>query len=76
MIHFNVPPITGNEIKYIKDAIDAHKICGDGIFTKKCNTWLEEKLGEKSKVLLTTSGTTATATQTSLSTQKAGRRGH
>ena len=59
MIHFNVPPVTGNEVKYIQEAIAAHKICGDGAFTKKCHAWLEEKLGGKSKVLLTTSGTTA-----------------
>lgn len=65
MIHFNVPPVTGNEVKYIQQAIDAHKICGDGEFTKKCNAWLEEKINQgssssfKSRVLLTTSGTTA-----------------
>lgn len=59
MIHFNVPPVTGNEVKYIQEAIAAHKICGDGAFTKKCHAWLEERLGGKSKVLLTTSGTTA-----------------
>lgn len=59
MIHFNVPPVTGNEVKYIQEAIAAHKICGDGQFTKKCHAWLEEKLGGKSRVLLTTSGTTA-----------------
>lgn len=59
MIHFNVPPVTGNEVKYIQEAIAAHKICGDGQFTKKCHAWLEERLGGKSKVLLTTSGTTA-----------------
>lgn len=58
MIHFNVPPVTGNEIKYIQDAISAHKICGDGQFTKKCHAWLEEHLFG-SRVLLTTSGTTA-----------------
>ena len=63
MIHFNVPPITGNEIKYISEAIAAHKICGDGAFTKKCNAWLEEHLANSNnkvcKALLTTSGTTA-----------------
>ena len=58
MILFNVPPITGNEVKYIEKAIANHKICGDGEFTKKCHAWFEEKLGG-SKVLLTTSGTTA-----------------
>lgn len=58
MIHFNVPPFVGKELEYVKQAIDAHKICGDGQFTKKCNAWLEERFNAQ-KVLLTTSGTTA-----------------
>ena len=58
MINFNVPPCTGNEMKYIEQAIASHKICGDGSFTKKCNAWLEQRFGAK-KVLLTTSGSTA-----------------
>lgn len=58
MIHFNVPPFVGNELKYMKEAIDNHKICGDGTFTKKCNKWLEDKFSAQ-KVLLTTSGTAA-----------------
>ncbi|MBB5218417.1 dTDP-4-amino-4,6-dideoxygalactose transaminase [Treponema rectale] len=59
MIPFNIPPVTGNEITYLKEAIENKKICGDGPFTKKCHAWLENKLGGSSKVLLTTSGTTA-----------------
>ena len=58
MIPFNVPPCVGDELDYVKQAIDSHKICGDGAFTKKCNAWLEERFGAQ-KVLLTTSGTTA-----------------
>lgn len=58
MIPFNKPPYIGTEEKYISWAISAHKICGDGQFTKKCNEWLEKRFGAK-KVLLTTSGTTA-----------------
>lgn len=58
MIHFNVPPVTGNEVKYIEKAIANHKICGDGEYTKKCHAWFEKKLKD-SKILLTTSGTTA-----------------
>lgn len=58
MINFNVPPCTGNEMKYIEQAIASHKICGDGSFTKKCNSWLEQRFDAK-KVLLTTSGSTA-----------------
>lgn len=58
MINFNVPPFTGKEIEYMKQAVDAQKICGDGQFTKKCNQWLEEKTKTK-KALLTTSCTHA-----------------
>lgn len=58
MIDFNVPPYVGKELNYMKQAIDNRKICGDGIFTKKCNAWLEEHFNAQ-KVLLTTSGTTA-----------------
>ena len=58
MISFNVPPFIGTELDYVKQAIDAHKICGDGQFTKKCHAYLEERFGAQ-KVLLTTSGTTA-----------------
>ena len=58
MIQFNIPPYVGTELGYIKQAVEAHKICGDGQFTKKCNAWFEEKFGAQ-KVLLTTSGTTA-----------------
>lgn len=59
MISFNVPPYVGNEMKYIQQAVDVRKICGDGQFTKKCNAWLEEKTGT-AKALLTTSCTHAT----------------
>lgn len=58
MISFNVPPCTGNELKYISEAVAAHKICGDGQFTKRCNAWLEERF-HANKVMLTTSGSTA-----------------
>jgi dTDP-4-amino-4,6-dideoxygalactose transaminase len=58
MINFNIAPFTGKELEYVKQAIDNHKICGDGIFTKKCNAWLEERFHAQ-KVLLTTSGSTA-----------------
>lgn len=58
MISFNVPPLEGTELDYVKKAIENHKICGDGPFTKECNAWLENRFGAQ-KVLLTTSGTTA-----------------
>ena len=59
MISFNVPPFTGKEMEYIKQAVENQKICGDGEFTKKCNAWIEEKTGT-TKCLLTTSCTHAT----------------
>ena len=58
MIPFNIPPYTGNELDCVREAIQEHKICGDGRFTNQCNHWLEQRLGSQ-KVLLTTSGTTA-----------------
>lgn len=58
MINFNVPPYTGRELDYVRQAVENRKICGDGPFTKQCNAWLEQRFGAQ-KVLLTTSGTTA-----------------
>ena len=58
MINFNIAPCTGNEMKYISEAVASHKICGDGQFTKRCNSWMEERFHAK-KIMLTTSGSTA-----------------
>lgn len=58
MIDFNKPPYVGNELEYIRQAVENRKICGDGPFTKRCNAWLEERFHAQ-KALLTTSGTTA-----------------
>ena len=58
MISFNIPPYVGTEEKYIAQAIASRKICGDGSFTKLCNTKLEE-LTQTKKALLTTSCTHA-----------------
>lgn len=59
MINFNVPLHIDKEIEYIKEAIEENnKISGDGPFTKKCHSWMENKF-DCSKALLTTSGTHA-----------------
>ena len=71
MIRFNVPPFTGKEMDYIKQAVENQKICGDGEFTKKCNEWLENKTGT-TKALLTTSCTHATEMAAILSNIKPG----
>ncbi len=58
-INFNVPPFTGREFDYMREAVENEKICGDGPFTRKCSEWIEEKTGT-AKCLLTTSCTHAT----------------
>lgn len=59
MIKFNIPPVTGKEIDYLKDAIEKnHKLCGDGPFTAKCSHWFENHF-DTPKALMTTSCTHA-----------------
>lgn len=57
-IPFNKPPVTGNELQYISQAIAGHKLSGDGPFAKQCEQWLEEHTQSK-KALLTPSCTHA-----------------
>ena len=58
VIPFNKPFLTGNELKYIEDAVKSGKISGNGKYTKKCQTFFEEQYQFK-KCLLTTSCTDA-----------------
>ncbi|MGD0582587.1 MAG: dTDP-4-amino-4,6-dideoxygalactose transaminase [Bacteroidales bacterium] len=58
MIPFNKPFYSGGEIECILDAVRSGKISGNGIFTKKCHSFFENKYGFK-KCLLTTSCTGA-----------------
>lgn len=57
-ISFNIPPFQKNAIDYMKNAIEQHKICGDGQYTSKCSEWIKKRTGTSS-VLLTTSCTHA-----------------
>ena len=57
-IPFNKPTVSGNEVRYMREAIECGHISGDGCFTQKCQGLLEEILGAP-KVLLTTSCTHA-----------------
>lgn len=57
-IPFNRPCLTGNEYKYIGEAIAHGHASGDGPFTRQCHTLLEQQLNVP-KVLLTTSCTHA-----------------
>jgi len=58
MIPFNKPFLTGKEAHYMYQAVYSGKISGNGVFTKKCQNFFEEKYGFK-KALLTTSCTDA-----------------
>ena len=57
-IPFNRPFVVGTELAYIRQAIESGRLSGDGCFTEKCSSLLEEALGAP-KVLLTTSCTHA-----------------
>jgi dTDP-4-amino-4,6-dideoxygalactose transaminase len=58
VLPFNVPYLSGNEIQYISEAIAGGHLSGNGLFTKKCQNWFEERYGF-GKCLLTTSCTDA-----------------
>ncbi len=58
MIPFNRPYMTGKELYYITQAHANGHLSGDGPFTKKCHTWLEERTGA-ARAMLTHSCTAA-----------------
>ena len=58
LIPFNKPYLTGKEFVYIQEAASKGKLSGDGEFTKRCQTFFENKYGFK-KTMLTTSCTDA-----------------
>ena len=57
-IVFNKPYLTGKEAHYMYQAVYTGKLSGNGVFTKKCQQFFEEKYGFK-KAVMTTSGTDA-----------------
>jgi dTDP-4-amino-4,6-dideoxygalactose transaminase len=57
-VPFNRIYTTGKELSYLTEAISSGHLCGDGQFTKRCQTWMQESLGSR-KVLLTHSCTAA-----------------
>lgn len=57
-VDFNHPITVGNELEYVRQAIENAHISGDGPFTKKCHALLEDQLGVP-RALLTTSCTHA-----------------
>ena len=71
MIPFNKPYCSGLELKYIEDVCHSTTMSGNGDYTKKCQTFFEQKYGFK-KCLLTTSGTDALEMCAMLCNLKAG----
>lgn len=58
MIPYNKPYCSGRELDYIKEVCHSMTMSGNGDFTKKCHSFMEERYGFR-KCLLTTSGTDA-----------------
>ena len=57
-IPFNKPHLTGKEAHYMYQAVAEGKLSGNGVFTKRCQHFFEERYGFK-RCLLTTSCTDA-----------------
>lgn len=58
MIPFNKPYFSGRELTYIEKVCHSTTMSGNGDFTKKCQSFFEQRYGFR-KCLLTTSGTDA-----------------
>jgi dTDP-4-amino-4,6-dideoxygalactose transaminase len=58
MIPFNRPFMTGRELSYIAQAHANGHLAGNGMFSKRCSTWLETRLRSE-RALLTHSCTAA-----------------
>ena len=50
--------LAGTEMDYIRAAVESRELAGDGVFTRRCERWLEETIG-CSRALLTHSCTAA-----------------
>jgi dTDP-4-amino-4,6-dideoxygalactose transaminase len=44
-VPFNVPPLTGAELRYLARVLEKREFAGNGEFTGSCNQWLQEQLG-------------------------------
>jgi dTDP-4-amino-4,6-dideoxygalactose transaminase len=50
-IGFNRPRLAGNELNYIQQALENAHLSGDGTFTKRCQEWLEHRIGSPCALL-------------------------
>jgi len=44
MIPFNRPFVTGRELTYIEEAIAGSRLSGNGPFTQRCQTWIQQRI--------------------------------
>lgn len=44
-VEFNKPAVLGDELKFIKIALDKQELCGDRHFGLECQNWFEKELG-------------------------------
>lgn len=44
-VPFNVAPVAGRELELIADALTHRHLAGDGPYTKRCQQWLQTKVG-------------------------------
>jgi dTDP-4-amino-4,6-dideoxygalactose transaminase len=58
LIPFNRPHLTGNEFRYIQDAVNGGQLAGNGPFTRRCHDWLTRTVGSE-RAFLTHSCTAA-----------------
>jgi dTDP-4-amino-4,6-dideoxygalactose transaminase len=57
-IPYNRPHLTGDELRFIAEAVANLQLSSNGEFTRRCQSWLEERLGA-ARVFLTHSCTAA-----------------
>jgi dTDP-4-amino-4,6-dideoxygalactose transaminase len=57
-VRFNRPYLTGRERDYIDQVLESRRLAGDGPFSQRCQTLMQQRFGATS-VQLTTSGTSA-----------------
>src|SRR5437867_8429927 len=57
-IPFTRVHLTGKETEYVRQVLESNHLSGDGLFTRRCNEWLERAVGCR-KAMLTHSCTAA-----------------
>jgi len=49
---------TGRELDYLREVVESNQLAGDGVFTRRCERWIEQTIG-CARALLVHSGTAA-----------------